>query len=102
MVSMQPNDYLAACQLIASQDENILPVSMLGASATIRQDALSHFADRHITIVGHPDDAGRAAAERWARQIQRAGGLVRIFQLKKDDLCDIVAGGATHNDFGLF
>jgi hypothetical protein len=36
-------DYLAACQLIAeSGEENVLPVAMLGAGATISQDALTY------------------------------------------------------------
>ena len=95
-------DYLAACQLIAESAENVLPVAMLGASATICQDALSYFAGKHVTVVGHPDEAGRAAAMRWAQQIKAAGGVVRSIQLKKGDLCDIVAAGATHNDLGLF
>jgi len=95
-------DYLAACQLIAESAENVLPVAMLGASATICQDALSYFAGKHVTVVGHPDEAGRAAAMRWAQQVKAAGGVVRSIQLKKGDLCDIVAAGATHNDLGLF
>ena len=95
-------DYLAACQLIAESAENVLPVAMLGASATICQDALSYFAGKHVTVVGHPDEAGRAAVMRWAQQIKAAGGVVRSIQLKKGDLCDIVAAGATHNDLGLF
>jgi hypothetical protein len=95
-------DYLAACQLIAESGENVLPVAMLGASATICQDALTYFAGRHITIVGHPDEAGRGAAMRWAQQIQAAGGLVRPIRLIKGDLCDIVAAGADHSDLGLF
>jgi hypothetical protein len=95
-------DYLAACQLIAAQDENVLPVAMLGASASIYRDALPYFAGPHVTVVGHPDEAGRAAAVRWAQQIKAAGGLVRSIQLKRGDLCDIVAAGATHNDLRLF
>jgi hypothetical protein len=36
-------DYLAARQLIAgSREENVLPVAMLGAGATISQDALTY------------------------------------------------------------
>ena len=95
-------DYLAVCQLIAEQDENVFPVAMLGASQNICEDALPHFANRRVTIVGHPDEAGRAAAARWAGQIQRAGGLVRTIQPKKGDLCDIVSAGATHNDLRVF
>jgi CHC2 zinc finger/Toprim-like len=95
-------DYLAACQFIAAQDMNVLPVAMLGASQTISDDALPYFADRKVTIVAHPDEAGRAAAMRWAKQIQGAKGAVRIFKLKESDLCEIVAGGAMHDELQLF
>ena len=96
-------DYLAACQLIAeSSDENVLPVAMMGASATISQDALHYFAGRRVTIAGHPDKAGRDAALRWALQIRDAGGLARPVALKNGDLCDIVAAGIAHNDLCLF
>jgi len=96
-------DYLAACQLIAeSGEENVLPVAMLGASATICQDALTYFEGRNVTAVGHPDEVGRAAAMRWAQQIKAGGGIVRPVQLKRGDLCDIVAAGVTHNNLRLF
>jgi hypothetical protein len=95
-------DYLAACQLIAAQDENVLPIAMLGASQNICEDALPHFANRRVTIAGHPDKEGRDAALRWALQIRDAGGLARPVALKNGDLCDIVARGATHNDLHLF
>ena len=95
-------DYLAACQLIAESAENVLPVAMLGAGATICQDALRYFKDRHVTVCAQPDEAGGAAAMRWGQQIKAAGGIVRLVQLKKGDLCDIVAAGATHNDLRLF
>jgi hypothetical protein len=96
-------DYLAACQLIAgSTDKNVLPVVMMGASATISQDALPYFAGRRVTIVGHPDKAGRDAALRWALQIRDAGGLARPVALKNGDLCDIVAAGIDHNALCLF
>ena len=62
----------------------------------------SEIANRRVTVVAHPDEAGRGAAERWAKQIQGAEGVVRILQLKKHDLCDIVAAGVTHNDLRLF
>ena len=96
-------DYLAACQLIAeSGEENVLPVAMLGAGATICQDALTYFAGRNVTVVGHPDEAGLAAAIRWGQQIKAAGGIVRVVRLKKGDLCDIVSAGATHKGLQLF
>jgi CHC2 zinc finger/Toprim-like len=101
-------DYLAASQLIvessATDFDNVLLVAILGASNNIAIDALHHFAQRETTIVAHGDDEGRAAGERWAKQIQRAGGRVKIFNLNqnKGDLCDIVAQGATNNELGLF
>jgi hypothetical protein len=96
-------DYLAACQLIAgSGEENVLPVAMLGAGATICQDALTYFERRNVTVAGHPDEAGVAAAIRWGQQIKAAGGIVRVVRLKKGDLCDIVSAGATDKDLQLF
>jgi hypothetical protein len=96
-------DYLAACQLIAeSGEENVLPVAMLGAGASICQDTLTYFADRNVTVAGHPDEPGLAAAIRWGQQIKAAGGIVRVVRLKKGDLCDIVSEGATLNDLRLF
>ena len=95
-------DYLAACQLIATQDANVLPATMLGASQNIAEDALQYFAERQVTIVAHPDEEGRAAAIRWAQQIQAVDGRARIFKLRQDDLCDVVVAGATHNELQLF
>jgi Toprim domain-containing protein len=96
-------DYLAACQLIAQQDSNVLPVALLGASVSIFEEALVHFADRQTTIISHGDQAGRDAAARWERALQRAGGLARIFNLKQQsDLCDCVAAGAKFDDISLF
>jgi hypothetical protein len=87
-------DYLAACQLIAAQDENVLPVTMLGASVSICMDALPHFANRRTTIVAHGDEAGRGAGLCWAKQIEVAGGLVRLVNMKQGDLCDAVSNGS--------
>ena len=101
-------DYLAASQLIvessATDFDNVLPVAILGAGNDIADDALVHFSERQTTIVAHPGDAGRAAGARWAKQIQHAGGRVKIFNLNqnKGDLCDIVAAGATNDDLRLF
>ena len=100
-------DYLAACQIIAESPatdfDNVLPVAMLGAGNSIADDALVHFTGRQTTIVAHGDNGGRDAAKRWAKQIQHAGGRVRIFNLNQNkDLCDFVAAGATYNDLRLF
>jgi hypothetical protein len=96
-------DYLAACQLIAEPEsiENILPVAMLGASATISSDALTHFRDRHVTVVAHGDDAGRTAGMRWATQVQAVAAKVRLVAMTTGDLCDAVTQGATNKELGL-
>jgi hypothetical protein len=94
-------DYLAACQIIAAQDINVLPVAMLGASQSISNDALPYFKNRRVTIVGHSDKAGREAGLRWAKQIQGAGGLVKLKNLTSGDLCDAVAAGATNADLNI-
>jgi CHC2 zinc finger len=95
-------DYLAACQLIApmvmANNLTVLPVAMLGASQEIASDALKLFTGRRVTILGHPDESGRAAAMQWGTQIQGAGGLVQPIQLKERDLCEMVAAGATYDD----
>ena len=56
---------------------------MLGASVDICSAALPHFADRRVTMVAHADEAGRKAGLRWAKQIQGAGRLARISNLKR-------------------
>jgi hypothetical protein len=95
-------DYLAACQLIAESEsiKNILPVAMLGASATISSDALTHFRDRHVTVVAHGDDAGRTAGMRWATQVQAVAAKVRLVAMTTGDLCDAVTQGANQQGAG--
>jgi hypothetical protein len=95
-------DYLAACQLIAEQDTNILPVAMLGASLSIAEDALPQFAERETVVIAQPGEQGRAAGERWAKQIQGAGGSARLFGLSGGDLNEIATQGATFDDLDLF
>jgi hypothetical protein len=97
-------DYLSACQLLFGQADlfAFLPCAMLGAGIGIADEALPYFADRQIAILAHPDKAGRGGADRWAKQIEAAGGLVRIFKFKDGDLNDHVAAGASLNDLSLF
>jgi len=94
-------DYLAACQIIAAQDVNILPVAMLGASQRIAFGALPYFAERETVIVAHPDEAGREAGIRWAQQIKGAGGQVEVVQ-GDNDLNDAVSAGGITNALELF
>ena len=79
-------DYLAACQFIAESEsvENVLPAAMLGASATICQDALRYFKDRHVTLCAHPDEAGRMAAIRWRSKSRLLEQMCGSFSLKRE------------------
>ena len=95
-------DYLAACQIIAAQDVNVLPVAMLGAGiTTISEDALPLFRNCEITVVAHADKAGRTAGMRWAKQIQATGAKVKLIAMTKGDLCDAVSQGATNRELEL-
>jgi hypothetical protein len=97
-------DYLAACQIIVAQDENVLPVAIFGSGNNIAEDALLYFRERKTTIVAQGDDKGQghAASERWKEQILSAGGEAQIIYLNKGmDLNDAVAAGATYNDIVL-
>jgi hypothetical protein len=61
------------------RDVRCVPVAMLGASLRIHPDGLPLFAGKQIRIFGHDDDAGRAATEMWARQLQSVGAAVDAF-----------------------
>ena len=55
------------------------PVAMLGASQRIHADALPLFTGKRVRIIGHEDEAGRGAVERWARQLESVGADVDAF-----------------------
>ncbi len=61
------------------RDVRCAPVTMLGASLRIHADALPLFAGKRVRIFGDNDDAGRAAVERWARQLESVGADVDAF-----------------------
>ena len=65
----------------ARRDAQCSPVAMLGASQRIHQHALPMFAGKRVRIFGHEDEAGRAAVDRWARQLQIVGADVGRLQL---------------------
>jgi hypothetical protein len=74
--------YLAMCEQAshpAKRDVQCSPVAMLGASQRIHADALPLFTGKRVRIFGHDDEAGRAAVERWARQLASVGADVDAF-----------------------
>jgi len=64
------------------RDISCAPVAMLGASHRIHADALPLFAGKRIRIFPHVDEAGRAAAERWAAQLASVGCDVDAFNFE--------------------
>jgi hypothetical protein len=80
-------DFLAAHYLAlweqsthyTKRDVQCAPVTMLGASQRIHPDALPLFAGKQVRIFGHDDEAGRAAVERWARQLEPVAAAVDAF-----------------------
>lgn len=80
-------DFLAAHYLAlweqatdcSRRDAHCAPVALLGANQRIHTSALPLFAGKHVRIFGHNDEAGHAAVDRWARQLQSAGVGVDAF-----------------------
>jgi hypothetical protein len=74
-------DYLAAWHFIIEQFRkgkpcHYLPLAILGGGQTIRPEYLPRFKDMHVRIFPHIEDkqdAGEAAAHKWARAIHQAG-----------------------------
>ena len=84
-------DYIALCAVALETKPEFLPVVMLGASLGIHKDALAAFTLRAITIVAHPDNAGRDAAIKWAKQLAPVAKSVRVVQLIDGDINDHVS-----------
>lgn len=74
-------DMLAAFHFIYFEDRehDVASVAMLGASQRIHEVALPLLAGKRIRIFPHLDSSGRAAAERWARQLEPEGAQVDCF-----------------------
>ena len=72
-----PPDWVAAVHLlIEARELHILPVCVLGAGCVIGSDALAAVARRPCIVWGQPDEAGRAAAQKWGVALRDAGSLV--------------------------
>ena len=84
-------DYLALCAVALEAKPEFLPVVMLGSGSRIDPAALPMFAGRTVTILAHPDDAGKEAACRWAKQIATHAASVRVVHLIGGDVNDIVS-----------
>ena len=63
----------------ARRDVRCVPVAMIGAKLRIPDDALPMFKGKRVRIFGHADEAGRAAVDTWARQLESVGADVDAF-----------------------
>lgn len=71
-------DLLAAHHFIHAHGRaaDTAAVAMLGASNLIPADALPLFAGKRVRVMAHADEAGRAAAQKWAEQLASVGATV--------------------------
>ena len=67
-------DFLAAFDFMLREGkiDEVAPVTMLSASASIDETALQRFSGKHVRIFFHNDEAGVAAAHRWTNQLRAA------------------------------
>lgn len=65
-------DFLAAFDFMLREQkiDEVAPVAMLSASASIDETALQRFSGKHVRLFFHNDDAGVAAAHRWTGQLR--------------------------------
>ncbi len=63
----------------SKRDAQCVAVAMMGASQRIHPDALPLFTGKRVRIIGHDDEAGRGAVERWAAQLASVGADVDAF-----------------------
>jgi hypothetical protein len=76
-------DLLAVHHFIFAEgrDQDVAGVCITGATHSIHEDALPHFADKRVRLFPHLDDAGQQSAERWTTQLERMGCVVDCFAL---------------------
>jgi hypothetical protein len=95
-------DFLAAFHFLIVENKagTVAPVGILGASNhALAPEALAQFKGKAVCLYPHVDDAGRKAAQVWARQLRDAGaarvtafdlsGLVMVDRRPGKDLADV-------------
>lgn len=67
-------DFLACFDFLLREGkiDEVAPVAMLSASASIDETALQRFSGKHVRLYFHNDAAGVAAAHRWTGQLRAA------------------------------
>ena len=74
-------DLLAACHFVfcEQREADVAPVGIMGAGQRIHGDALTLFSGKRVRIFTHTDKDGRAAARRWAAQLESVSAIVDAF-----------------------
>lgn len=88
-------DFLAAFDFMLREQkiDEVAPVAMLSASASIDETALQRFSGKHVRLFFHNDEAGVAAAHRWTGQLRAATEEIDYFNFSGfpniNDLADL-------------
>ena len=77
-------DFLAAHHFLVAEgrEDDTAAVAMLGAWNSIPEDALLFLSNKRVRLFPHLDTAGREAAVRWTRQLERVGCTVDAFDFR--------------------
>jgi hypothetical protein len=83
-------DFLAAFALAytGAVESLVAPICMGGAACSIHKDALPLFRGKRVRIFGHADDAGQAAVQRRAEQLQEVQAEIYAFDFIGLIKCD--------------
>ena len=90
-------DFLAAFDFMLREGKanTVAPVTMLAASASIEEGALSHFHNKRVRMFPHYDPAGLNAAQKWTEQLTGIAANIDYFQFSDfpavKDLADLNA-----------
>jgi hypothetical protein len=78
-------DYLRVLSLLYEhgKHQEILPLMMASATASLYEGVLSAFRQKRVRIVAQNDECGLQGAERWRRELVNAGAKVDVWVTPK-------------------
>lgn len=83
ITAKQGNPYDLGDPQSLKQEIRCLPLAMLSTSARIDGDSIELFRDRKVRIFFHNEDAGKAAAQKWATSIHRVAKQIDLYDCGK-------------------
>lgn len=77
-----PPDAIAALTILFMLGEHEMTgtIALLGSSGNLGDPVMNACAGKTVTMISDPDEAGQRAAQRWAKQLHKAGSKVSIWQ----------------------